>query len=189
MVAALTMSAGLAGRPVAAHAAATSTQDLVKATVAANPGARAINETSILVKPGVVITVPGRVPPGATMTVPLPDGKKTTAAATCASGWLCMWQNPYRGGAKIAFYYCTTELMANHRYVDTDGTRKTWKDTVSSIWNNQTGGAVSYFYNFWWGSYHRMGSLSAGNYLQDLRLDASAEGGNWDNKLDRVSVC
>jgi hypothetical protein len=158
-----------------------------------NPGSRRISATSVLLEPGVVMTVPGPVKAGATMTVPTRDGGQLTVSASdtsCAYQWLCMWQHIYRGGAKLAFYYCKIQWLGDYTYRDAaDGKIKSWRDTVSSIWNNQSGGAVSYFYNYqvWGDSY--IGGLSAGNYLQDLTRNASADGGSWNDKIDRVIVC
>jgi hypothetical protein len=156
--------------------------------LAANPGSRRISPTSVLLAPGVVMTVPGPVTAGATMTVPLQGGKQVTVAATdtsCASGWLCMWQHIYRGGAKLAFYYCRTEYLSNY-YISAGND---WRDDISSIWNHQYGGVVSGFYDWKFLGYRLVGYLSAGNYLQDLTRDRAADGGNWNDRIDQVSVC
>jgi hypothetical protein len=162
----------------------------VAAALAANPGSRRISATSVLLAPGVVMTVPGPVAAGSTMTVPTQSGGQMVVAAaaadsTCASGWLCMWQHIYRGGAKLAFYYCRTENLGNY-YISAGNS---WRDDISSIWNHQTGGVVSYFYDWKLVGYVRVGSLSAGNYLQDLTRDRAADGGNWNDRIDQVSVC
>jgi Peptidase inhibitor family I36 len=160
----------------------------VAEVLAANPGSRRISATSVLLAPGVVMTVPGPVTPGATMTVSVSGGRQVTVAAadtSCASGWLCMWQHIYRGGAKLAFYYCRTENLGNY-YISAGNS---WRDDISSIWNHQTGGVVSYFYDWKLVGYVRVGSLSAGNYLQDLTRDRAADGGNWNDRIDQVSVC
>jgi hypothetical protein len=162
----------------------------VAAVLAANPGSRRISPTSVLLAPGVVMTVPGPVAAGATMTVPTQSGGQMVVAAaaadsTCASGWLCMWQHIYRAGAKLAFYYCRTENLGNY-YISAGNS---WRDDIASIWNHQTGGVVSYFYDWKLVGYVRVGSLSAGNYLQDLTRDRAADGGNWNDRIDQVSVC
>jgi hypothetical protein len=162
----------------------------VAAVLAANPGSRRISPTSVLLAPGVVMTVPGPVAAGATMTVPTQSGGQMVVAAaaadsTCASGWLCRWQHIYRAGAKLAFYYCRTENLGNY-YISAGNS---WRDDISSIWNHQTGGVVSYFYDWKLVGYVRVGSLSAGNYLQDLTRDRAADGGNWNDRIDQVSVC
>ena len=162
----------------------------VAAVLAANPGSRRISPTSVLLAPGVVMTVPGPVAAGATMTVPTQSGGQMVVAAaaadsTCASGWLCMWQHIYRAGAKLAFYYCRTENLGNY-YISAGNS---WRDDISSIWNHQTGGVVSYFYDWKLVGYVRVGSLSAGNYLQDLTRDRAADGGSWNDRIDQVSVC
>jgi Peptidase inhibitor family I36 len=154
----------------------------------ANPGSRRISPTSVLLAPGVVMTIPGPVTAGATMAVPLPGGKQVTVAAadsSCASGWLCMWQHIYRGGAKLAFYYCRTEYLGNY-YISSGNS---WRDDISSIWNNQTGGVLSGFYDWKLAGYRLVGYLSAGNYLQDLTRDRAADGGNWNDRIDQVAVC
>jgi len=162
----------------------------VAAVLAANPGSRRISATSVLLAPGVVMTVPGPVAAGSTMAVPTQSGGQMVVAAaaadsTCASGWLCMWQHVYRAGARLAFYYCRTENLGNY-YISAGNS---WRDDISSIWNHQTGGVVSYFYDWKLVGYVRVGSLSAGNYLQDLTRDRAADGGNWNDRIDQVSVC
>ena len=134
--------------------------------LAANPGSRRISPTSVQLAPGVVMTV-------------------AAADTSCASGWLCMWQHVYRAGAKLAFYYCNTQNLGNY-YISPGNS---WRDDISSIWNHQTGGVVSYFYDWKGLGYVRVGSLSAGNYLQDLTRDRAADGGNWNDRIDQVSVC
>jgi hypothetical protein len=133
--------------------------------LAANPGSRRISPTSVQLAPGVVMTV--------------------AADTSCASGWLCMWQHVYRAGAKLAFYSCNTQNLGNY-YISPGNS---WRDDISSIWNHQTGGVVSYFYDWKGLGYVRVGSLSAGNYLQDLTRDRAADGGNWNDRIDQVSVC
>jgi hypothetical protein len=162
----------------------------VAAVLAANPGSRRISPTSVLLAPGVVMTVPGPVAAGATMTVPTQSGGQMVVAAaaadsTCASGWLCMWQHIYRAGAKLAFYYCRTEYLGNY-YISSGNS---WRDDISSIWNNQTGGVLSGFYDWKLAGYRLVGYLSAGNYLQDLTRDRAADGGNWNDRIDQVAVC
>jgi Peptidase inhibitor family I36 len=162
----------------------------VAAVLAANPGSRRISATSVLLAPGVVMTVPGPVTAGSTMAVPTQSGGQMVVAAaaadsTCASGWLCMWQHIYRAGARLAFYHCRTENLGNY-YISAGNS---WRDDISSIWNHQTGGVVSYFYDWKLVGYVRVGSLSAGNYLQDLTRDRAADGGNWNDRIDQVSVC
>jgi hypothetical protein len=134
--------------------------------LAANPGSRRISPTSVQLAPGVVMTV-------------------AAADTGCASGWLCMWQHVYRAGAKLAFYYCNTQNLGSY-YISPGNS---WRDDISSIWNHQTGGVVSYFYDWKGLGYVRVGSLSAGNYLQDLTRDRAADGGNWNDRIDQVSVC
>jgi Peptidase inhibitor family I36 len=160
----------------------------VAEALAANPGSRRISTTSVLLAPGVVMTVPGPVTAGSTMSVPVPGGKQVTVAATdtsCASGWLCMWQHIYRGGAKLAFYYCNTQNLGNY-YISPGNS---WRDDISSIWNHQTGGVLSGFYDWKGLGYRLVGYLSAGNYLQDLTRDRAADGGNWNDRIDQVAVC
>ncbi|HYY82138.1 MAG TPA: hypothetical protein VFD04_23575 [Actinomycetes bacterium] len=48
---------------------------------------------------------------------------------------------------------------------------------------------MSYFYNHHVYGDSYIGSLSAGNYLQELTRDRSADGGSWNDKIDRVIVC
>jgi hypothetical protein len=158
----------------------------------ANPGSRRISATSVLLEPGVVMTVPGPVAAGATMTVPTLDGRQLTVSASdssCAYTYLCVWQHIYRNvdrpGAKLAFYFCRSEDLG--RYYISAG--NSWRDDISSIWNNQSGGAVSSFYDNKGIGRVLVGRLSAGNYLQDLTRDRAADGGNWNDRIDRIVVC
>jgi hypothetical protein len=160
--------------------------------IKANPGSQRISDTSVLLEPGVVMTVPGLVEADATMTVPTPDGRQLTVAASdssCAYTYLCVWQHIYRNvdrpGAKLAFYFCRSEDLG--RYYISAG--NSWRDDISSIWNNQSGGAVSSFYDNKGIGRILVGRLSAGNYLQDLTRDRAADGGNWNDRIDRIVVC
>jgi len=44
---------------------------------------------------------------------------------------------------------------------------------------------VSYFYDWKDLGYVRVGSLSTGNYLQDLTRDRAADGGTWNDRIDQ----
>jgi hypothetical protein len=154
----------------------------------ANPGSRRISNTSVLLEPGVVMTVPGPVKAGATMTVPVPGGRQVTVSAadtSCPYQWLCVWEHVWRGGAKLAFYYCNYVWLGDYWL----NVNNNWRDDISSIWNNQSGGALSYFYNLKYGGYDVIGTLSAGNYLMDLTRDRARDGGTWNDRIDRISVC
>jgi hypothetical protein len=188
-----TAPAAAGGKPMplapGQRAVAASDRQVAEA-VAANPGSRRISSTSVLLAPGVVMTVPGPVAAGSTMTVPTQSGGQMVVAAaaadsTCTSGWLCMWQHVYRAGAKLQFYYCNTQNLGNY-YISPGNS---WRDDISSIWNHQTGGVVSYFYDWKGLGYIRVGSVSAGKYLQDLTRDRAADGGKWNDRIDQVSVC
>jgi hypothetical protein len=153
-------------------------KDLVAAALRANPGAQRISETSILLEPGVVMTLPGPVTPGATMTVPTPDGRQVTVLAdtTCATYWVCMWHDTYRGGAKLAFYYCGTYDLGSYYWA----AGHNWRDTISSIWNHQVG-ARAKFTNVIplapdWSFY-----ADPGAYYPTL--------GGWNDIIDKVEPC
>jgi hypothetical protein len=154
----------------------------------ANPGSRRISDTSVLLEPGVVMTVPGPVKAGATMTVPTQDGRQVVVSAadtSCAYQFLCVWEHVWRGGAKLAFYYCNWVWLGDYWL----NVNNNWRDDISSIWNNQSGGAVSYFYNVKYGGYDLIGTLSAGNYLMDLTRDRARDGGTWNDRIDRLKPC
>ena len=162
--------------------------------LAANPGSRRISATSVLLAPGVIMTVPGPVSAGATMIVPTQNGGQMRVAAAlpvnaCPSGWLCVWQHVYRNanqaGAVLRFYYCRTEYLGNYNI----SAGNSWRDDISSIWNNQTGGALSGFYDWKALGYRLVGYLRAPNYLQDLTRDRAADGGNWNDRIDQIAVC
>lgn len=185
IVGALAASCALLGLAAPARASAApvtgpspvgATQRRVDDVLRVNPGARQVGATTVEFAPGVQMTVAAA---GA-----------AAADTSCASGWLCLWQDAYRGGAKLAFFHCNTQWLGNYSYVDYhDGKTKSWRDTVSSIWNNQTGGVLSAFYNYHLLGDTLVGYLSAGNYLQDLTRNASRDGGTWNDKIDRVAVC
>jgi len=162
--------------------------------LAANPGSRRISATSVLLAPGVVMTVSGPVSAGATMSVPTQNGGQMVVAAalpvsSCPSGWLCVWQHVYRNanqaGAVLRFYYCRTEYLGNYNI----SPGNSWRDDISSIWNNQTGGVLSGFYDWKALGYQLVGYLRAPNYLQDLTRDRAADGGNWNDRIDQIAVC
>ena len=162
--------------------------------LAANPGSRRISATSVLLAPGVTMTVPGPVSASATMTVPTQNGGQMRVAAAlpvnaCPSGWLCVWQHVYRNanqaGAVLRFYYCRTEYLGNYNI----SAGNSWRDDISSIWNNQTGGVLSGFYDWKALGYQLVGYLRAPNYLQDLTRDRAADGGNWNDRIDQIAVC
>jgi hypothetical protein len=140
----------------------------------ANPGARRISDTSVLLAPGVVMTVPARGARQVTV---------SAASTSCPYQYLCMWEHVWRAGARIAFYYCGYVDLYKYRL----NSYEYWHNNVSSIWNNQSGGVVSWFYDTNWGGL--LGTVSAGNYLQDLTRDSALGGGNWNDRIDRVKVC
>jgi hypothetical protein len=152
----------------------------------ANRGSRRISDTSVLLELGVVMTVPGPVKASATMTVLSRNGRRATVSAastSCPSQYLCLWEHIWRGGARLALYYCGYVGLYKYRL----NQYTLWDDDVSSIWNNKTGGVVSWFYDTDWGGL--LGTVSAGNYLQDLTRDRVLGGGNWNDRIDRVKVC
>ena len=175
------------------RSAATANRQAAEA-LAANPGSRRISATSVLLAPGVIMSVPGPVSTGATMTVPTQNGGQMRVAAAlpvnaCPSGYLCVWQHVYRNanqaGAVLRFYYCRTEYLGNY-YISSGNS---WRDDISSIWNNQTGGVLSGFYDWKALGYRLVGYLRAPNYLQDLTRDRAADGGNWNDRIDQIAVC
>lgn len=169
-------AATASGSTVAQSAETAETARRVADVLRVNPNARQISATSVELAPGVEMTVAAA---GA-----------AAADSSCPYQWLCMWQHVYRGGARLKFYNCKTEWLGNYSYVDArDGRTKSWRDAISSIWNNQSGDALSAFYNYHLLGDRLIGYLSAGNYLQDLTRDSSREGGNWNDKIDRVAVC
>jgi peptidase inhibitor family I36 len=176
--------------PAHARAQGTSSVAAVNRRVAevleANPGSRRISDTSVLLAPGIIMTVPGPVETRATMTVPSRDGGQVTVSAastSCPYQYLCLWEHVWRGGERLAFYYCGYVDLYKYRL----NASSYWNNKVSSIWNNQSGGVVSWFYDTNYGGL--LGTVSAGNYLQDLTRDRALDGGNWNDRIDRVKVC
>ena len=63
-----------------------------------------------------------------------------------------------------------------------------WDNAVSSLVNNQSSGTISHFYNYT-NTTGYIGQQHAYGYRDNLALDTSSSGGNWDNKISRVFVC
>lgn len=74
-----------------------------------------------------------------------PAGAQPTGAqeGSCASGYLCLWGGPNYTGPKLALYRCGWTNLGAYPYPGGG----TWADKASSLVNNQTGGAVSFFYD------------------------------------------
>jgi hypothetical protein len=162
--------------------------------LAHNPGAQRLDATSVLLEPGVIMTVPGPVKPNTTLTVPAQDGgttvMKAAASTDCPYEYLCMWVHTQRQGARLTLYFCGDAELKNY-YWGNRG-QYSYRDNVSSIWNNQSppGGIVSYFYDFnSLGGTILVGTLRSGNYLLDLTLDRALYGGTWNDRIDKVRVC
>jgi hypothetical protein len=75
--------------PAQRSAAAANSQ--VAEALAANPGSRRISATSVLLAPGVIMTVPGPVSADATMTVPTQNGGQMRVAAALPRQLLPVW--------------------------------------------------------------------------------------------------
>ncbi|MEV7076582.1 peptidase inhibitor family I36 protein [Streptomyces sp. NPDC093990] len=89
-----------------------------------NKGAERVAKDRVRLEPGVEMTVPS----------------STRAAAglgDCRPGYACVWQYSNYTGYRLDFYYYGTYDLGN--YTVSDGS--SWRDKVSSFYNNQTGGA------------------------------------------------
>ncbi|ELP71234.1 peptidase inhibitor family I36 protein [Streptomyces turgidiscabies] len=77
-----------------------------------------------------------RLEPGVEMTV-LPSTRAAAGMSDCRAGYACVWQHGNYGGYRLDFYnYGSYELAG---YALPSG--GSWRDQVSSFFNNQTGGA------------------------------------------------
>ena len=156
-----------------------------------NPGSRRLNATSVLLKPGVVLTVPGPTAPGAKISVSDANGAPVMLAASvsdCSLQDLCVWTDPRRTGYRMSFYWCGDEEMSDY-YWGSRG-QYTFQDNISSIYDHQTGSPVSYFYDYdIHGGTILVGTMTPGNWLDNLALDRARDGRTWDNRIDRIHVC
>lgn len=150
------------------------------------PGSVRVSETSVLLEPGVVVTVPGRVSPGAKMTVPAQGGGQLTVSASdtsCSLYWLCMWQSINKGGYKIQFYQCGTYNLGDYAFPGGG----TWRDRISSVYNHQTATATLYEVRTLYPDYTLRISPGAYHNLTDIPFNSV--GGTWNDRTDKVKPC
>jgi hypothetical protein len=106
----------------------------------------------------------------------LPAGR-----GSCPYYHVCVWEHANYQGPGRAFSACRTVNLVNYGF----------NDRASSIVNNQTPGTVSYFYD----SSAPNISLRqhAYGYRDNLMLDYAEIpgpwGNNWNDRIDRISVC
>lgn len=156
-----------------------------------NPGSRRLNATSVLVAPGVMITVPGPIPASTRLALPAKDGGAlvSTMGATqaCDQGYLCMWVNSHKRGDRLALWWCG-DVELSRKYWGSRG-QYTWQDNISSIFDNQTGSPTSYFYDYdSHGGAYLLGTARPGTYWADLAYKTT-NGHGWNDRIDRVRVC
>lgn len=174
VVLALLVTAALGGVAQAATPPASAeVEERIAELLAANPEATRLDATSVELEPGAVLTIPD------------PGGAAAVVTSACLYYYLCMWENVYRGGERLALTDCGLYTLS--RWNVRPG--NDWRDDISSVWNNQTPGTVSSFYDWRGVGYRRVLSLSAGNYLQDMTRDAAIGGGNLNDRIDQVYVC
>lgn len=162
-----------AATPSEGPSASPEVEQRIAELLAANPEATRLDATSVELEPGAVLTVPD------------PGGAAAVVTSACSYYYLCMWEHVYRGGERLALTECGLYTLT--RWNVRPG--NDWRDDISSIWNNQTPGTVSSFYDWSGIAYRRIKDLSAGNYLQDLTRDAAIGGGNLNDRIDQVYVC
>jgi hypothetical protein len=150
------------------------------------PGSVRVSETSVLLEPGVVMTVPGRVSPSATMTVPAQGGGQLTVSAydtSCSLYWVCMWEHINKGGYKLQFYYCGTYDLGSYAFPYGG----TWRDRISSVYNHQT--ATAKFIDFLTLYPDASLLMGPGTYYPSLTYIRHPYSGSWNDKIDRVKPC
>jgi hypothetical protein len=170
--------------PALATTTSPSVEQQVAAALQLNPGSLQLNQTDVQLAPGVVMTVADPAATTSTAVAALPSN--------CPSGYLCVYQDANFLGAHLNFYYCALVTLNGYYFADphAGGATKSWRDNISSIYNHQSGSALSSFYNYGaLTNYRLIGNLSAGNYLQALNLNRSQEGGTWNDKIDQIRVC
>ncbi|WP_030322733.1 peptidase inhibitor family I36 protein [Streptomyces sp. NRRL B-3229] len=132
LAAASVFTTALASPSIAAPAQTTSSAQTADARVEReiagllrhNEGAERVAKDRVRLAPGVEMAVPA----------------STRAAAglgDCRYGYACVWQYSNYTGYRLDFYYYGTYDLGN--YTVSDGS--SWRDTVSSFYNNQSGGA------------------------------------------------
>lgn len=159
--------------------------------LAHNVDSRRLNATSVLLAPGVVVTVPGPVAAGTRLSLPNSDGdtQMTTMAASqaCDRGYLCLWIDSHKRGERLALWRCG-DVELSQMYWGSRG-QYTWQDNASSIFDNQTGSPISYFYDYDSnGRPYALGAARPGTYWADLAYK-STNGHAWNDRIDKVHVC
>jgi hypothetical protein len=178
----LVAGAGPAGATVSPQAVPTGdsavsaqTAREVNELIRLNPGARQVGPASVELQKGLVATkAPAR--PGDVHTMGVPT--------KCDSGYVCMYDNAQDawngGGWVLGAYNCGKFNLGNLAHP----MGGKWNDRISAVFNNQTGGASTAFYNFdgrfTWGV---VAGQDSGHYLLNL-ADL-----NKDNIIDGIDVC
>ncbi|NEB03721.1 peptidase inhibitor family I36 protein [Streptomyces sp. SID13726] len=89
-----------------------------------NEGAERVGKDRVRLERGVEMTV-------------LPSTRAVAGMGDCRAGYACVWQNSNYTGYRLDFYNYGSYDLSN--YTVSDGS--SWRDKVSSFFNNQTGGA------------------------------------------------
>ncbi|QFR02798.1 hypothetical protein F9278_25325 [Streptomyces phaeolivaceus] len=133
LVAASVFTTALASPSIAAPAHTTSSaraadarmEQQIEGLLRHNEGAERVAKDRVRLEPGVEMTV-------------LPSSTRAAAGMSdCRAGYACVWQYSGFTGYRLDFYYYGTYDLGN--YTVSDGS--SWRDKVSSFFNNQTGGA------------------------------------------------
>ncbi len=124
---------------------------------------------------------------GALLTFPAPNAGGTGAAGVQAMScdWqrLCLYDGTGGSGTRLSLYSCQRWYYLEDF---------SFRDKASSIYNAQSGGsrAIGKFVDTRGnGTWLTLGTLAPGGQLANLALDRAPDGGNWNNRIDKVYAC
>ncbi|HZM74859.1 MAG TPA: hypothetical protein VFC19_03985 [Candidatus Limnocylindrales bacterium] len=131
------------------------------------PGSVVVSADTIRLAPGVLLTLP------TASTVIGPQ------AYSCAYEWVCLYSEANGEGYKLSFYYCGFEDLG--RWDFPSGGK--WNDKTTSIYNHQTDGTYSIFYNW--------NGVNAWDQLFGLTAPRTRNlvGTSNNDKIDGIHVC
>lgn len=153
------------------------------------PGAKQLDDRTILVAPGLVMRLPAPTPAVA-VGAQANDVAPMDLEAYCSQWYVCIFSNSNYSGAQLDFYTCGQEWNLGNVAFPGGGY---WNDKTSSIINNQNGsGATSYFYNHISdNNWSKILTALVQTHRANLALDnvEDGSGGNANDKIDGVHVC
>jgi hypothetical protein len=169
----------------ASPSAAVRTEQKVSQALKLHPGWQRIGTDSVRSEDGMVMTfVPATRRTGQAGVV---NGPPTG----CNYKNLCVYANAqdfWHGGGWYAPLYDCDNLNLGHKPFPDGGY---WNDKISAIYNHQTPGTTSDFYDY---SGHgtvwiHILAVSSGNYLLNLANNRAEDGGPLNDRIDGIHVC